>query len=182
MKALLKKLIRFNYSAHYQDSLAFKYLKSCPKILDVGAGTGRFLKLNPTKITGLDPNPLTKNIIKGSATKLPFKASSFNGLHCAHVIEHLNPKEVYTALKEFSRVLKPNGILVIRSPLLWSGFYHNLTHFKPYPPKALTRYLVENAPDTTFPKLKTKYQPVALHYRYHKREKNGYTLVLKKLS
>lgn len=180
-----------NFIIVYLDKRAFSYLKNCQKILDVGCGTGQFIKNAPDKIIGLDSNQQTLKkcqnkgykVKLGSATKLPFKTSSFNGLHCSHVIEHLQPKQVYRFLKEVARVLKPKGIFVLRSPLLWSGFYNNLTHLKPYPPKAITRYLVEHAPDTTFPEIKPKFTQIALHYRYNYRtlEKTGYTLVLKKI-
>ena len=170
---------------------AFSYLKKAKKILDVGCGMGTFIKNSPKTIIGIDTNQATLKkcqkegyqVKLGSATKIPFKASTFDGLHCAHVIEHLNPKDAYQFLKEVSRVLKPGGTFVLRTPLLWSGFYHNLTHIKPYPPQAIKRYLVESAPDTTFPEIKPKFRKIALHYRYNyqRLERTGYTLVLKKI-
>lgn len=160
---------------------SFNYFKGCKRILDVGSGTGEFVKLAPHRITGIDINGRNNSKIKyGSATAIPFPKNSFDGLHCSHVIEHLGPRQVYAFLKEATRVLKSNGILVISSPLLWPGFYDNLTHIKPYPPRAITRYLVETAPDTTYPAIKSKFKLVALHWRYRYLTKTGYTLVLRK--
>ena len=167
---------------------SFGYLQHCRRILDVGCGTGEFIKLAPQKIIGLDTNRQTLSICRrqglkvkfGSAIKIPYPSASFDGLHCSHVIEHLSPPQVYKFLRESARVLKLQGILVISSPLLWSGFYDNLTHIKPYPPRAITRYLVETAPDTTYPAIPSKFKFVALHWRYRYFTKTGYTLVLKK--
>lgn len=186
----LRQLRHHNFMGVYQDNLAYSYLKHCSKILDVGCGTGRFISLNPKQIIGLDSNHQTLKLCRrkgyqvkyGSVIKLPYPAKSFTGLHCSHVLEHLQPQAVYQFLKEASRVLKTNGILIIRSPLLWKGFYDNLTHIKPYPPRAITRYLVENAPDTTLKKIPIKFKKVALHWRYQTLsfKKNGYTLILQK--
>ncbi len=190
IKKGLANFLKHNWQAEYLHRQAFNYLKSCRKILDVGCGTGEFIKLAPARIIGIDTNRQTLAVCRrqgftvklGSATKIPYPQASFDGLHCSHVIEHLFPDQVYKFLQESSRVLKPQGILVISSPLSWSGFYDNLTHIKPYPPRAIMRYLVETAPDTTFPPLKSKFKFIALHWRYRYLTKTGYTLVLKKLS
>ena len=190
IRSILRKIYQFNLYNCFINKKAYLYFKNCQKILDIGCGTGNFIKNNPQAITGLDNNKQTIrqckkqgfNVKLGSAAKLPFQAGTFNGIYCSHVIEHLKPKEVYEFLKESARVLKRDGILLIRAPLLWSGFYNNLTHIKPYPPSAITRYLVESAPDTTFPRIKEKFRKVALHWRYNFEtlEKNGYMLVLQK--
>lgn len=156
-------------------------MQHCRRILDVGCGTGEFIRLAPRRIIGIDINRQRHSKVKfGSATNIPYPAKSFDGLHCSHVIEHLSPPQAYKFLSEAARVLKPQGILVISSPILWSGFYDNLTHIKPYPPRAITRYLVETAPDTTYPAIKSKFNIVALHWRYRYFTKTGYTLVLRK--
>lgn len=200
-KNTFRYLFRVNHKQNFLNARALKYFKRCHNILDVGCGSGVFVALDPKRISGIDSNPETVTLCrrnkldvrKGIATKLPFKDNSFDGIHCAHVIEHLQPKDAYIFLKEASRVLKKNGILVIRTPLLWDGFYNNLTHIKPYNPDAIMRYLVHTSPDTTFPHIKTKFKKVALHWRYrslfnilyrfgiHRMKKDGYMLVLRKI-
>lgn len=55
---------------------------------------------------------------------IPESNSSFDAIMCIEVLEHL-PDPV-KALKEFSRLLRPGGILVITAP------FCSLTHFAPY--------------------------------------------------
>ena len=61
MKKLIKSILTRNYQAEYQDKLAFFYFKSCHKIIDIGCGKGRFIKLDPKRISGIDSN---KNTVK----------------------------------------------------------------------------------------------------------------------
>jgi ubiquinone/menaquinone biosynthesis C-methylase UbiE len=186
----LKNYFRTNKIALRQLRLAYGYLQDCNKVLDVGCGTGEFIKLNRKQIEGLESNRLTAaaarkkdlNVKLGRAEKLPFKDGTFDGIHCSHVIEHLPPEKVHAFLNEAGRVLTRGGVLVISTPTNWSGFYDKLTHLKPYPPRALLRYLVESAPDTSLPKLKHKVELVALHWRRHYLlQVTGYTLVVRKI-
>jgi len=130
MKQFFKKIYRFNLQNFLINKKAYSYLKSSKNILDVGCGTGEFIKNNPQKIIGIDTNKDTLKTCKqkkfkvktASVFKLPFKANSFTGIHCSHVIEHLQPEKAYQALKEISRVLKPKGIFVLRAPILCQVF------------------------------------------------------------
>ena len=62
--------------------------------------------------------------IVSDITSIPELDSSFDAIMCIEVLEHLpNPVE---AIKEFARLLKPNGHLIITAP------FCSLTHFAPY--------------------------------------------------
>jgi len=67
----------------------------------------------------------TKQIdIVGDITNIPEKDASFDVILCTEVLEHLpNPVD---ALKEFNRLLKKGGILILTAP------FCSLTHFAPY--------------------------------------------------
>lgn len=104
------------------------------KVLDVGCGLGEFLELYPNSY-GIDTNHFaikycrSKNLkcFLGSAYKIPFKNNFFDGLLCSNVIEHLNkPKK---AIKEFKRVLKGRGKLIIIVPTR-EGYKRDKTHVK----------------------------------------------------
>ncbi|MFH1229159.1 MAG: class I SAM-dependent methyltransferase [Candidatus Aenigmatarchaeota archaeon] len=102
------------------------------KVLDVGCGLGEFMESYPSSV-GIDMNPYCVKYCKergldakaGNAQRIPFKNSSFDGVFCLCVLEHLKKPEL--AVKEMHRVLKKNGKLVIIVPTE-SGFRHDKTH------------------------------------------------------
>lgn len=63
------------------------------------------------------------NIIS-DITQIPCEDSSFDGVMCIEVFEHL--PEPVKAIKEFARLLKPGGYLVLTAP------FCSLTHFAPF--------------------------------------------------
>lgn len=62
--------------------------------------------------------------IVSDITEIPEKAASFDAIMCIEVLEHV-PYPV-AAIKEFNRLLKPNGKLLITVP------YASLVHMAPY--------------------------------------------------
>jgi len=199
--------IKFNQKTEW-DSIAYSFLKECDVILDVGCGEGRFISQNPNKIVGSDWNneSLKKcknhnnNVVRCDARILPFHDESIAGIHCSHLIEHFFPQDVYRILCEVNRILKKGGILVIRSPLLWDGFYSDLTHIRPYNPHAIIHYLTPSEQRTLkhvsvefgVIHLKWRYRPLQVKNRYFNAiftvlnrwgfpwlEKNGYMIVMK---
>jgi len=121
-----------------------KVLKQIPagsRILDAGAGEQQFKKFcshldyvaqDFGKYDGKGDNSglqkgrwdQTNLDIISDITSIPETASSFNAIMCTEVFEHL-PNPV-SAIKEFHRLLKPDGRLIITSP------FCSLTHFAPY--------------------------------------------------
>lgn len=204
------KKINKNYQAEYLLALEYSFFKTQGKILDVGCGEGNFIKINPKRVIGIDTNKKSIAACKkkqlhavfGSAVKIPFKNSSFYGVHASHIIEHLLPDEAMNFLKEVDRVLKKDGVFVISTPLLWKGFYNDFTHVKPYNPESILRYMVQEGFEKTLSSFVGKYDCVNLIYRYnqlplpgklgklisnylytfniHTLSKNGYMLILRK--
>jgi len=119
-------------------------LKAIPqghKILDAGAGELFFKKFcthlnyvaqDFAKYDGKGDNKgfqqgtwdQTKIDIVSDITEIPAPAESFDAIMCIEVFEHI-PKPL-DALKEFSRLLKKGGRLIITAP------FCSLTHFSPY--------------------------------------------------
>ncbi len=121
-----------------------KTLKNIPrgsKILDAGAGEQQFKKFcNHLEYVSQDfaqyePEDLNYGLqmenwdygeldIISDIASIPVADKSFDAIMCTEVFEHIvNPRE---AIKEFSRILKKEGYLIITAP------FCSLTHFAPY--------------------------------------------------
>mgnify|MGYP003133308626 CR=1 FL=1 len=154
-------------------------------VLDVGSGDGGFaVYCNRPDMFMLEGNPDSvkflktqfPNVVEGRLPMLPFDNEQFDVIHMSHVIEHLRPEEVYTTLKEFERCCKPGGAIVISAPLLWEGFYDDLSHIKPYSPGILKKYMCEGmVSNSTRSKISYQFKQERLEYRYL--QKNRYTAV-----
>lgn len=106
-------------------------LRPGDRLLDAGCGLGKFFSLDSAKemgcqITGVDLQPaLTRNRnlhtrVQADLGKLPFSSEAFDVVNCRLVVEHLAAPE--HAFREFHRVLKPPGRLVIFTPNLMHYF------------------------------------------------------------
>lgn len=109
-------------------------------IIDCGAGEQKYRKfcahLNYTSqdvcqyeqsTEGLDMNDIwdTSSIdIVSDIISIPVMDCTFDNVLCTEVLEHIPHPEL--AIKEFSRILKKNGELVLSAP------FHSWTHMAPY--------------------------------------------------
>ena len=134
------------------DFLQKEYGENVYDILEVGSGLGRFaIKLKErtcSRICCVEKNPdlgkmtLDKGIstFVGDLTDIKFDDETFDVIHCSHVIEHLPYPQIADTLDLFFKMLKPNGFIIIRSPLLSDKFYFDLDHIRPYPPQSILSY------------------------------------------
>ncbi len=104
-----------------------KKIKGVKKILDVGCWTSQLSMVLDKKFDyyGIDvdesliqsvPKDFSNKIKLGSATKIPFKNSTFDVVCFFDVIEHLPENSEIKALKEIFRVLKKGGVLFLSTP------------------------------------------------------------------
>lgn len=130
---------RLNREAWLKQALAS--LPAGSRILDAGAGTQQY-KVFCTHLNyvsqdfggyngvgdeaGLQTGEFNygKLDIVSDITAIPQPDASFDAIMCIEVLEHL--VDPLLALKEFSRLLKKNGVLIISAP------FCSLTHFAPY--------------------------------------------------
>lgn len=90
-------------------------------ILDAGAGDGSLLetlkqKTNNSTIRAIDIAPKHPDIKQGNLTNLPYGNNTFDTIFCSEVIEHITPETTEKVFKEFQRVLKPSGHLIVTTP------------------------------------------------------------------
>jgi ubiquinone/menaquinone biosynthesis C-methylase UbiE len=131
-------------NAHARDQWIIAQLKQIPdgaRVLDAGAGempyqkyclhveyvSQDFAQYDPLRVKeGLQMNAWDygKLDIVSDVTSIPQPDASFDVVLCTEVIEHIiNPMD---AMKEFSRLLKPGGKLILTAP------FCSMTHFAPY--------------------------------------------------
>lgn len=121
------------------NTLLEKYLpkNNRQKILDAGCGTGKnimFLKkygkvsgfdISSQAITYCKKRKLT-NIKLGSIDEIPYKNNVFDLVTCFDVLGQIEVRNINKSIKEFKRVLKPGGILLIRVAAYdWLKGYHD---------------------------------------------------------
>lgn len=156
--------------------LASPYIEKKSKVLDIGPGSGSFSDFHSRNdfylFEGNQESVLKlkekhTHVHQGMLPGLPFEASFFDVIHCSHVIEHLEPQVFYDSLVEMDRCLAPGGVMVISTPLLWDGFYNDLSHVRPYNPKVFLNYLGSKNPKSrTRSVISNKYEIEHLQYRF----------------
>lgn len=188
-------------------------------VLEVGSGLGRFaMKLKEQtrstvccieKNADLGKNTLHAGIrtLVGDLNDIKLEDNSFDVIHCSHVIEHLGYPQIADTLDSFYKILKPNGYMILRSPLASPKFYFDLDHIRPYPPQAILAYFFnmeqqrKSANKIRLEKIRFRRQawipfPYAMGglryqinrlmmclwttFRFPQCSPNGYTLILKK--
>ena len=115
--AMLKRLER----------LFYKWIPRGGRVLDAGCGRSLFTEIRPDwpfRIVASDVDfdllasrrtefPQVRWLVSG-AEVLPFRGEAFDALFAGELVEHLT--EPRRALREFRRVLKPGGTLVLTTP------------------------------------------------------------------
>lgn len=93
-------------------------------VVDAGCGPGHPFKnaiaefskhVYAVDLCTVSYNPKFKNIevINADIRNMPIKSESIDTVYCISVLEHLKLDEIDESLKEFSRILAPNGRCVI---------------------------------------------------------------------
>jgi ubiquinone/menaquinone biosynthesis C-methylase UbiE len=116
------------------------------KLLDVGCGTGDNLRIfvdRDLELHGIEYSSISAShairllgpraeVRTGSATALPYPDAHFDVVICIEVLEHVG--DDVTAIKEISRVLRPDGLLVVSVPYrhYFRRYLNTMGHFRHY--------------------------------------------------
>jgi SAM-dependent methyltransferase len=116
------------------------------KVLDVGSGYGRNLKLLHDlgcNVVGVEVNPSCIEALRADGyacirpEELGTGRGEFDVVVMAHIIEHFAPPDLFQMMDTYLDHLRPEGKLVVMTPLLSPYFYDDFDHVKPYHPTGL---------------------------------------------
>ncbi|MEM3556096.1 MAG: methyltransferase domain-containing protein [Candidatus Micrarchaeia archaeon] len=125
---------------HTVVEAAERYFKKGAKVLDLGAGTGKYVTALAEKgieVTPVDISRKAHEVIKeeklergvkgeqmrADITKLPYRDGSFDGAIFFGTASFMKREKINEALSEIQRVLKPGGVLIAGFPSTSSDIY-----------------------------------------------------------
>ena len=121
---LLSVIYQFvkKWSLQKKVKLIFDQNNGAGSLLDIGAGTGEFLKVakkNGWQVHGMEPNEQASHLaskkgIELKSTLKDFKGKQFNVVTLWHVLEHIPNLE--ETILDLSNLVVENGILIIAVP------------------------------------------------------------------
>mgnify|MGYP000513018722 CR=1 FL=1 len=111
-----------NHTVNQKKKLLNKLVIDKGCLLDVGCGTGAFLKImhdNGWDTCGVEPNSKARNHVASLGINVQtslqdLKNKSFDVITLWHVLEHL--PNLYEAVNQIKMLLKPGGFLIIAVP------------------------------------------------------------------
>lgn len=134
---LVEKLYQYikKYNLKRKVNLINKYTDSDKKLLDIGAGTGDFLKSskqNGWEIYGIEPSKKARDLAFKKGVELKERLDlldqrSFQVITLWHVLEHLPDLELQ--IEKITSLLHKNGTLMIAVPNFKS---YDAEHYKEY--------------------------------------------------
>ena len=126
-----------HFEVESEDAVAelARQLPDAARVLDAGSGEGQYAHhFARQRYTGIDLAvgdifwDYSKLDAVADLTALPFPRGTFDAAIHIVTIEHL--REPGRALKEISRALKPDGVLLIAAPLEWEVHQHPHDYFR----------------------------------------------------
>ena len=118
-KNLLNIKEYYLFRARYAEKNYLKYFNKEDKILEFGCGVGQNIFLRKENSIGIDISDFCIEKCKNRGIRVNkktknLKNTSIEGVITVHCLEHVENPDYY--IKEFYRILKPNGMLVVILP------------------------------------------------------------------
>jgi len=144
----------YETASTFPDRAFLGSLLPARRVLDIGAGNGRFaraaaaahwvvaLEISAEAIAAMRPKAGEKSrpvICQASGLRLPFAAESFDAVVSQDLIEHLHPSQLTTHLGEVYRVLAPGGRYLVHTPSSLHGSTSFGLHLHEYRLRELRR-------------------------------------------
>lgn len=125
-----------------------KYIKKTDSLLDLPCGFGEFINvLNCKKRIAADLNKGLKKYIDPKvkfiscrSVKIPLKSGEVDKVFCSNFFEHIKPEEILKTIKEFKRILKKNGQVLVLQPnirFLQKDYWRFFDHITPIDDRGL---------------------------------------------
>lgn len=116
------------------------------KVLDVGCGYGKNIKLIGPLVAEIIGVDLNENIVRDNkdrglncltVAEYEKYGIDFDLIIFSHVIEHLYPNDLIEFMENYISRLRPYGHMIISTPLISNYFYEDFDHVKPYHPTGI---------------------------------------------
>lgn len=146
LKAIYVRVTTFDSEVRKVAEFVSAHAKREGRILDVGCGTGRYLRAlwaEGVKATGVDAN---RDLVEANRaagldcmTLEEFGRTDhrFDVILMSHVIEHFPPAELLQFIDGYLDRLSPGGCLIVATPLMSPYFYDDFDHVRPFHPVGL---------------------------------------------
>ena len=147
----------------YMQRLAFHLLdlhsRGAPtRVLDAGCGAGYFtlrwrehsrIRLAAGVDSSLDALHVSRKrglatVAAASVVALPFDEEAFDAVYCADVLQHLTPDDAHRTCREFARVLRHSGLLLVRTAArrgLGASKHQDTADYQQWEPEKLRAFL-----------------------------------------
>jgi len=93
------------------------------KGIDIGCGHAH-LQVEGYKMVTFDKQENTNPDYRGDVRRMPFDNKEFDLVYSSHVLEHLQKTETESTLAEWMRIVKDDGLFILKLPDLEWGLQH----------------------------------------------------------